>query len=98
VSAYIPTYGYFPGTDYVTVYLTPISGTTSVTTTAAYAGNDGYYMYWTVSIPKVSNGTYDVQANYIHPVGPGGGGSSKITTISASSGSGHTVNVSFSFP
>ena len=64
VSARITQYGFFPSYDTVTVYIT---GPTNVTVNASYTGNDGYYMYWYVSVPKLNNGTYNVQAVYYHP-------------------------------
>jgi hypothetical protein len=94
VSAYIPNNGFFPGTDYVTVNIT---GPSSVTTTAGYSGNDGYYMYWDVTIPKLADGTYSVQAVYHHPFGisPGTYLQSTVLYLPAHTGSPHNVNVVF---
>jgi hypothetical protein len=98
VAAYIPTNGYFPGTDYVTV---DIIGPTSVSTTVGYSGSDFYYMYWDVTIPKLSDGTYTVQATYHHPVSKVGGTlpgnyiQSAVIYLPAHSGNPHNVNVVF---
>jgi hypothetical protein len=99
VSSRILTYGYFPSTDSVTAY---ISGPSAVTATAGYAGTDGYYMYWNISIPKLADGTYLVEVDYYHPFGNFASGipytKSQPLYLPASSGSPHNVNVVFAFP
>jgi hypothetical protein len=53
------TYGYYPAYDSVTVN---IIGPTNVTVTASYTGVNGNNMYWYVSVPKLTNGNYTVNA------------------------------------
>jgi hypothetical protein len=92
-SARILTYGYFPSTDYVTV---SVAGKNA---TANYDGYDGVYMYWSIQIPGISDGTYTVTTTYNHPVGPNGPSVSAPYPVSfpASSGSAHSVNLNVNF-
>jgi len=107
VSAYIPSYcsqigpnAYLlsSGTDVVTV--ASVAGPKSFVGTASYTGNDSYYMYWSVAVPQLSDGTYSVQVTYYHPYGYApslGYHYSSIQTVSLPSGSSHSVNLSFGF-
>ena len=106
VSALIPTYcavigpnTYYLslGTDIVTVSAT---GAKDFTATATYTGNDYNYMYWSVDVPQLSDGTYLVTATYHHPYGRGASAPFDYTwtqSVSLPSGSSHSVNLSFPF-
>jgi hypothetical protein len=96
VSAYIPYYAFFPAYDTVTVYIT---GPTNVTVNASYTGNDGYYMYWYVSVPKLSNGTYNVYSLYSHPFGNNTGSHLSLSyPVSLPVGNSHTAYVGITYP
>ncbi|MGA2478027.1 MAG: hypothetical protein ABSG63_04670 [Spirochaetia bacterium] len=94
MSEYIPSWGYSPSDTMTVTFVGP----TSVTATAGYSGRDFYYAYWAISIPKLADGTYTVQAAYYHP---GVGSPPYITyqvmglSLPASTGSPHNVNVVF---
>ena len=96
VYAYIPTYGYYPGTDYVTV---AVSGTASASGTAYSDGYDGLYMYWSLSIPKLPDGTYSVSVIYHHHQGINQNDwlLTYPTSFPVSSGNPHEANLSFNF-
>lgn len=92
VSVYIPSYGYSP---YDTVSVS-VSG--EPLATAGYSGDDGLYMYWSVSVPKLSDGLYSVTV-YLNHVGGlppfGVYPSTQSTYLPASSGNPHNVNLDF---
>ena len=92
VSAYIPTWGYNPGGDTVSV---AISGPTNATATASYTGNDAYYMYWSVAVPKLSDGTYTVTVTFYN-WDTRASSTYQIVTLPTGSGS-HSANVDFNF-
>jgi len=95
VSARIPWYGYFPNSDYVTV---DVAGPTSATATAGYPSNDGLYMYWSVTVPKLSDGNYTVTAYYNHPIGSHTGSPYGVQYVSLPTASGnHSVSMNFDF-
>ncbi|MGA2766427.1 MAG: hypothetical protein ABSG17_24035 [Spirochaetia bacterium] len=96
VSAAIATHGPYPSYDTVDITVT---GPTSATATAAYTGSDGYYMYWSVAIPKLSDGNYTVQASFTYFNGAAyflAPAQYAYPTLPTGSGS-HSVNVSFNF-
>lgn len=106
VSAYIPGWGTpvvgHPGAYYLTsdtdTMSVSIVGPKNATATANYTGNDGYYMYWSVAVPQLSDGTYSVQVTYVHPLGQNfGSWPSVIQVVSLPAGSSHSVNLSFGF-
>ena len=86
-----------PGSDSVAVLT--LSGPTSVSGTANYNGSDGNYLYWVLTVPKLADGTYEFQVTYLHPFGPNFGnyGLTQFTTLPATSGNPHNVNLNFNF-
>ena len=95
-TSYIPTHGYYPNYDVMTVTVT---GPNTASGTAAYTGSDGLYMYWSLQIPKLTDGTYSVNVSYYHPygIGPSSANSTQIISFPASSGNPHNTNLSFNF-
>ena len=61
ITVYVSTnmfpYGAYYSSDSVTV---TVSGPTFATATARHTGYSGWYDYWEVSVPKLSDGTYTV--------------------------------------
>ena len=95
VSTSIGTYRYYPSLDVVSVSV--LSGLTSVATAnAAYTGNSGSYMFWSVTIPKLSDGNYTVTVNY-HSYYLGSPPFSQSQTLSLPLGSSHSVNLQYNF-
>jgi hypothetical protein len=92
INVYANAIGYFP---YGAVYIT-VSGPANVSTWAAYQGYDSGRTYWAYSFPKLSNGTYTVQAEffangYTHTA------YSIPVNITVPYGHQHTVNVDIPF-
>jgi hypothetical protein len=98
ISSYIPTHGFYPRYDTMTVY---VSGPHYTVTSANYNGDDGLYMYWSISVPKLSDGTYNVDVSYSHPYGINTGtflAATAVVTFPMTSGSRHDVDVDFVYP
>jgi hypothetical protein len=97
ISSYIPGRGFYPGYDTMTVVLT---GPYSASVSTHYEGDDGLYMYWSISIPKLPDGSYSVYVVYTHPYGIVTGtwfSSTDFVSFPMSSGNPHNVNLSFDF-
>jgi len=89
----------YTSSDYVALSIPEAS----VSTTVPYTGSNGTYTYWSLSVPKLSDGNYTVTVNYYHwnggtfvslpPVSP----DPQLVTFPQSSGSPHNANLSFNF-
>jgi hypothetical protein len=91
VAVSVGTYRYYPGFDQVSV---SVVGPTLASANASYIGNDGSYMYWTVTLPKLSNGTYTVTIGY-YSFYYGASQPSQFQYVSLPSGSSHSASLNF---
>jgi len=103
VAAYIPnngllvgpnTYLLSSGTDIVSV---SVAGPKDVAGTATYTGNDRYYMYWSLDVPQLSDGSYSVTVTYHHPHGFNPRTTFSTQVVSLPAGSSHSVTLDYTF-